>query len=367
MENYEIAKYIENFDRRLKELSVAINVDKLKEDLLANETLMNDPNFWNDTKRSAKVLKEIKEQKEKLETLKELSTLLEDLIFYFDMYKNEDESLGSEIEDIITKLGNDLESFEIKMLLSKEYDSADAIFEMHPGAGGTESQDWCEMLFRMYKRYCEKHGYDIEVIDYQAGEEAGIKSVSFIVRGDKAYGYLKGESGVHRLVRISPFDSNARRHTSFCAVTVYPSIENDVNIEVKPEDIRVDTYRSSGAGGQSVNTTDSAIRITHLKTGIVVTCQNERSQIQNREKALQILKSKLYQMELEEQDKKIKNMTGEISENSFGSQIRSYVFHPYSLIKDHRTEYETFNVTPVMDGEIDEFINAYLKSSYNQR
>lgn len=367
MENYEIVKNIENFDKRLKELGTAINIDKLKEDLLSNEKLMNDPNFWNNSKQSAKVLKEIKDQKERIETLNSLNTLLEDLEFYFDMYKNEDESLGNDIEKLIGKLGNELESFEIKMLLSREYDGSDAIIEMHPGAGGTESQDWCEMLFRMYKRYCEKQGYDVEVIDYIAGEDAGIKSVSFVVHGDKAYGYLKGESGVHRLVRISPFDSNSRRHTSFCAVTVYPQIDSDVNIEVKPEDIRVDTYRSSGAGGQSVNTTDSAIRITHLKTGIVVTCQNERSQIQNREKALQILKSKLYQLELEEQDKKIKNVTGEISDNSFGSQIRSYVFHPYSLIKDHRTDYETFNVNPVMDGEIDEFINAYLKSSYNQR
>ena len=217
----------------------------------------------------------------------------------------------------------------------------------------------------MYKRYCERNNFTYEVLDYQAGEEVGIKSVSFIVHGINAYGYLKGEQGVHRLVRISPFDSNARRHTSFCAVTIVPQVETDVNIQINPEDVRVDTYRSSGAGGQHVNTTDSAIRITHLKTGIVVTCQNERSQIQNREKAFQVLKSKLYQLEMEEQAKKLKDISGEITDNSFGSQIRSYVFHPYSMIKDHRTNYEVYNVESVMDGDLNGFINAYLKSKYN--
>lgn len=367
MENYEISKNIDNFKQRLDELEVALNISELKVTLDQKENLMNDPNFWNDSKTSAKVLREIKELKEKIETQAELKNKLDELELYFDMYKTEDENLITEIESIITKLDHDLELFEVKMLLSGEYDSNDAIFEMHPGAGGTESQDWCSMLFRMYKRYAEQNGYELEVLDYLDGEEAGIKSVSFIVHGPKAYGYLKSENGVHRLVRISPFDSNSRRHTSFCAVSVYPSIENDVNIEIKPEDIRVDTYRSSGAGGQYVNTTDSAIRITHLKTGIVVTCQNERSQIQNREKALLILKSKLYQLEIEEQNRKIKNVSGETGENSFGSQIRSYVFHPYSMIKDHRTSYEEFNVGAVMDGELDGFINAYLKSPYNKR
>jgi peptide chain release factor 2 len=365
MENYEIVKNIDDFKTRIEELTKALDLDYLKKAMADNENLMNNSNFWNDTKTSARVLKELKEQKEKIETFSYLNEKVEELELYFEMYKNEDESLINEIEELINVISVDLDAFEVKMLLSKEYDSLDAIFEMHPGAGGTESQDWCSMLFRMYKRYSERNGYEVEVLDYLDGEEAGIKSVSFIVHGPKAYGYLKSENGVHRLVRISPFDSNSRRHTSFCAVTVYPSIENDVNIELKPEDIRIDTYRSSGAGGQSVNTTDSAIRITHLKTGIVVTCQNERSQIQNREKALQILKSKLYLKEYEEKNQKIKDVSGETGENSFGSQIRSYVFHPYSMIKDHRTNYETFNVGNVMDGDLDGFINAFLKSKYN--
>lgn len=367
MENYEITKNIDNFKERIDELEVALNINELEEKLTQKENLMNDPNFWNDSKTSAKVLREIKEVKEIIDTFAKLKNSLEELELYFDMYKTEDESLMPEIEDAITKLEHDLDVFEVKMLLNGEYDNNDAIFEMHPGAGGTEAQDWCAMLFRMYKRYAEQNGYEVEVLDYLDGEEAGIKSVSFIVHGSQAYGYLKSENGVHRLVRISPFDSNSRRHTSFCAVTVIPSIENDVNVEIKPEDIRVDTYRSSGAGGQYVNTTDSAIRITHLKTGIVVTCQNERSQLQNREKAMLILKSKLYQLEMEEQNQKIKSVSGDTGENSFGSQIRSYVFHPYSLIKDHRTNYEEFNVGAVMDGALDGFINAYLKSPYNKR
>ncbi|MDD3191518.1 MAG: peptide chain release factor 2 [Bacilli bacterium] len=367
MENYEINKAIENYTTRLEELEVALDIKQLKIDLQINEEKMNQPSFWNNPQESAVVLKQVKAQKEQIGTFSHLKTLLDDLQFYFTIHKSEEEDVLNDIIEIVKQIDIELNEFELKMLLSKEYDDCDAIFEMHPGAGGTESQDWCEMLFRMYKRYAERKGYQIEVLDYQDGEEAGIKSVSFIIRGEKAYGYLKSEQGVHRLVRISPFDSNARRHTSFCAVTIFPSVEQDVNIEIKPEDIRVDTYRSSGAGGQYVNKTDSAVRITHLKTGIVVTCQNERSQIQNREKALQILKSKLYQLELEENSKKLKEVSGEVAENTFGSQIRSYVFHPYSMIKDLRTDYEEFNTTSVMDGDLDGFINAYLKSSYNRR
>ena len=320
MENYEISKYLEDYQLRLQELSIAINIEEAKKRLLILEESMNEATFWTDNQKSSKVLKEIKVLKDKIETYNKLFLQVEDLIVYF---------------------------------------------EMHPGAGGTESQDWCEMLFRMYKRFCERRGFQIEVLDYQDGEEAGIKSVSFIVHGENAYGYLKSEQGVHRLIRISPFDSNARRHTSFCAVSIYPAVSEDFNIEIKQDDIRVDTYRASGAGGQHVNKTDSAIRITHLKTGLVVTCQNERSQIQNREKAMQVLKAKLYQIELEEQNKKIKELTGSISENAFGSQIRTYTFHPYTLVKDHRTNYEVGNVVAVMDGDLDGFINAYLKSSYN--
>ncbi len=366
LENYEIVKQMEDFQKRVEELQNAIHIDKVKEELNEKENLMNDPNFWTNQELSSKVLKEIKADKEKIETLKDLNEKLEELSFYFEMYKSEEEDLGEEIENLIKDIEKELSDFEIKMLLSKEYDDCDAIIDMHPGAGGTESQDWCSMLYRMYIRYAERHGYEIEVLDYQDGEEAGIKSVSIMIKGDKAYGYLKGEQGVHRLVRISPFDSNARRHTSFCAVSVTPQIDKEIDIEVKPSDIRVDTYRSSGAGGQYINKTDSAIRITHLKTGIVVTCQTQRSQFQNRDAAMKILKSKLYQLEMEAQDKKLKEISGEVTENSFGSQIRSYVFHPYSMVKDHRTNYEMYNTTAVMDGDIDNFINAYLKSPFNK-
>lgn len=367
MENYEINKNLEDFKVRVEELETALDLSTLKDLLAENERLMSHPNFWNDNKKSAKILKEVKSQKEKIDTLGELKQEVADLEVFFDMHKEEEDDLSEEIEALIDHISEKLEQFEVKMLLSKEYDSMDAVIEMHPGAGGTESQDWCEMLFRMYRRFAEQKGYEFEILDYLEGEEAGIKSVSFIVHGYLAYGYLKSENGIHRLVRISPFDSNSRRHTSFCAVNVYPQIDTDINIEIKPEEIKVDVYRSSGAGGQSVNTTDSAVRITHLKTGIVVTCQNERSQIQNREKAMQILKSRLYQMQLDEQNEKIKNVSGSTGENSFGSQIRSYVFHPYSLIKDHRTNFEVANVVPVMDGDLDGFINAYLKSKYNSR
>ena len=365
MENYEIIKSIDDFKTRISELEIAVNIENVKSELAKNESLMTNPNFWNDPKSSAQVLKTIKVQKDKIETFASLNELLEELQLYFEMI-DESEDILAEIEELIPRIENELSNFEIRMLLSQPYDDNDAIVEMHPGAGGTESQDWCEMLYRMYKYYCDSMGFTIEVLDYQDGEEAGIKSVSFIVHGEKAYGYLRSEQGVHRLVRISPFDSNKRRHTSFVGVTIYPSLDEDVNIEIKPEDIRIDTYRSSGAGGQHVNTTDSAIRITHLKTGLVVTCQNERSQIQNREKAMQILKAKLYQLELEEKEKKLKELNGESTLNSFGSQIRSYVFHPYSMVKDHRTNYEEFNTEAIMNGNIEGFINAYLKSEYNK-
>lgn len=367
MENYEINKALVDFKKRLDELVEAINLSKVTTELKDYEKMMDDPNFWSNQDNSKNILKKVKIAKDKIEKYNTNKNLIEELELYFEMHKAKEEDLEEEIVEVIKQIELNLSSFENEMLLSKEYDSCDAIIDMHPGAGGTESQDWCSMLLRMYKRYCERHNFSYEILDYQDGEEAGIKSVSFIVHGINAYGYLKGEQGVHRLVRISPFDSNARRHTSFCAVTIVPQVENDVNIEINMDEIRVDTYRASGAGGQHVNTTDSAIRITHFKTGIVVTCQNERSQLQNKEKAFQVLKSKLYQLQIEEQNKKIKDISGEITDNSFGSQIRSYVFHPYSMIKDHRTNYEIFNVDAVMDGELDEFINAYLKSSYNMR
>lgn len=366
MENYEINKYLENFKTRIHELNKVVNVEKLGVSIKEDEAKMADPNFYNDMNSAQKVIKRVKEAKDTYETYQALLNYLEEFEMYFEIHKTE-QDLTKEITELVETMEEEISDFEIKMLLSKEYDHCDAIVELHPGAGGTESQDWAQMLFRMYRRYAERHQFKFEVTDYQDGDEAGIKSVTFIVSGPNAYGYLKGEQGVHRLVRISPFDSNSRRHTSFCSCTIIPAIDDNINIEIKPEDVRIDTYRASGAGGQHVNKTDSAIRITHLKTGIVVTCQNERSQIQNREKAFAILKSKLYQLEREEQENKIKSMSADNILNSFGSQIRSYVFHPYSMIKDHRTNYEVGNVDPVMDGEIDGFINAFLKSEYNVR
>ena len=367
MENYEVVKYIEDYSLRLKELEKAVNLDGLNKNIDDDNKLMLDPSFYNDMISAQKVLKRVKHNQDIIKKFKSLGDLLEELNFYFDLHKSGEENLEKEIEEDIKTLGKDLGDFEVEMLLNKEYDHCDAIMELHPGAGGTEAQDWAEMLFRMYNRYAESHNFTFEVVDYLDGEEAGIKSVTFIVHGDNAYGYLKSERGVHRLVRISPFDSNARRHTSFCSCSVIPSVDMDVNIEIKPEDIKIDTYRSSGAGGQHVNKTDSAIRITHLKTGIVVTCQNERSQIQNREKAMAVLKSKLYQLELEEKEKEINSINTNTNLNSFGSQIRSYVFHPYSMVKDHRTGFENFSTENVMNGDIDGFINAYLKSEYNVR
>ncbi len=262
-----------------------------------------------------------------------------------------------ELKDIIIKQ-NDLET---KTLLDGEYDSFNAILEVHSGAGGVEACDWASMLYRMYTRWCEAKGYKYEELDFQKGEEAGIKSASILVKGLNAFGYLRGEKGIHRLVRISPFDSNKRRHTSFASVDITPEIKKDINIELKDEDLKIDVYRSSGAGGQSVNTTDSAVRITHLPTKTVVTCQNERSQIQNKEKAIMILKTKLYMLELDEQERKISNIKGSKNKIDFGSQIRSYVIHPYSMVKDHRTNHETSDVYDVLDGNIDGFIKSYLE------
>ena len=365
MENYEIQKYLDDFKNRYEELKNAIKLEKVVSEIKELEAKMLEANFWDDAKTSSSVTKRVKILNDIVRSFLKVNEKIEELDLYFDMHKAHEDDLMSEIESIIPEISDMLSKLEISNLLSKEYDTLDCIIEMHPGAGGTESQDWAEMLFRMYRRYSERHNFEFEVVDYLDGEEAGIKSVTFIVHGAYAYGYLKAEQGVHRLVRISPFDSNARRHTSFCSVSVTPVIDDTIEIDIKPEDIRIDTYRSSGAGGQHVNKTDSAIRITHLKTGIVVTCQNQRSQIQNREKAMAILKSRLYQIEKQEKDKMLRDLTQTSLENGFGSQIRSYVFHPYSMVKDTRTSYEEFNTTSVMDGEIDGFINAYLKSEYN--
>ena len=272
-----------------------------------------------------------------------------------------DQEIVEQIEESITNLPERLEKLNMLLLLSGPYDKNNCIIDIHSGAGGTEACDWALMLYRMYTRWCEKKSYKIEILDYQAGDEAGIKSASLLIKGQNAYGYLKNEKGVHRLVRLSPFDSNNRRHTSFASIEVTPEIEQDNSLEIDEKDLKIDVYRSSGCGGQGVNTTDSAVRITHLPTKIVVTCQNERSQIQNKEQAMKVLRNKLLLKKYEEQEKELKQIKGDQMNIEFGSQIRSYVMHPYSLVKDHRTNYETSNVSKVLDGDIDDFIEASLK------
>ncbi len=308
--------------------------------------------------------KSIKEIEQKLNTIKKIEVNVKDIEFLLEILKIEDDDTS--FNDLVNKLF-DFESFveeeTIALLLNGEYDSCNAILTLHAGAGGTEAQDWASMLFRMYSMFCEKSGYKLSVIDSLDGDEAGLKSITFMVEGEKAYGYLKAERGVHRLVRISPFDANKRRHTSFASLEVMPEIDESVEVEINLDEVRVDTYRSSGAGGQHINKTDSAIRLTHLPTGIVVTCQNERSQIQNREMAFKVLRSKLIALKEEEREKNLKDIKGELKKIEWGSQIRSYVFCPYTMVKDHRTNFETANVDAVMNGELKPFILDYLKKS----
>jgi len=327
------------------------------------EEVMNNPNFWNDKRESEKVISELNELKRVINKTEILKDKISSNYSMVESLKNE---LDLEIKELleleISDIKDNLDSLEIELLLDGPYDSGNAIVEIHSGAGGTEACDWANMLFRMYNRWCEKKNYKVEIIDSQEGEEVGIKSLTMFVKGINAYGYLKCEKGVHRLIRISPFDSNSRRHTSFASVEVTPLIESgSIEIEINPNDIRVDVYRSSGCGGQGVNTTDSAVRITHIPTKIVVTCQNERSQIQNKEKAMEVLKSKLYQLELDKRNNEIQELKGNQVDINFGSQIRSYIMCPYSLVKDHRTNCETSNVDKVLDGDIDLFINSNLK------
>ena len=328
---------------------------------LENEML--DGNFWNDKEHSESVVSELNNLKNTINSVSQVKNEISDALELIEMLKIEsNDDVKKELEDSITNLENEVSSLEINLLLSGEYDKCDSIIDIHPGAGGTESCDWASMLYRMYTRWCEKHNYKIEVVDYQDGEEAGIKSVSMIVRGNNSYGYLKNEKGVHRLIRISPFDSNKRRHTSFASVDVTPIYENS-DFSINPNDIRIDIYRASGHGGQGVNTTDSAIRITHIPTKIVVTCQNERSQIRNKETAMNVLKNKLYKLELEKREKELNSIKGDNMEINFGSQIRTYTLHPYSLVKDHRTNTEVSDPAKVLDGDIDSFISANLKKN----
>ena len=328
------------------------------------EEQMNVPDFWNDLGRSQKVNQETRSLKRKLESYNRTKSRLEDTEVLIDLGQEmEDSSVVEEVQGNVEQLEKDVEKMRLNALLKGPYDASNAIVSLHAGAGGTEAMDWTSMLLRMYTRWCESKEYEVKTLDFLPGEEAGVKSVTLHVIGENAYGYLKAEKGVHRLVRISPFDSSGRRHTSFASLDVMPELEDDNTIEIRPEDLRVDTYRSSGAGGQHVNKTSSAIRITHLPTGIVVTCQNERSQIQNRETAMKMLRGKLLARKEQENQEKKDEIEGELKKIEWGSQIRSYVFHPYNMVKDHRTNVETGNIQAVMDGDLDMFINAYLQMS----
>ncbi len=364
----EIKSKLKDMKSEMTRAYESVNPTKLKAraDELAEQ--QNAEGFWEDAENARKVSKEISQIQSKLEKFEKMIARIDDAIELVDIVELE----ASAEEDanlvaMVDELAEHVESLSLATLLSGKYDSLNAILTLHAGAGGTEAQDWCSMLYRMYTRYVERTGWSYTELDYLAGDEAGIKSVTFRVEGDNAYGYLKAEKGVHRLVRISPFDANARRHTSFASLEVMPEIIDTSEIEIRPEDLKIDTYRSGGAGGQHVNKTESAIRITHIPTGIIVACQNERSQIQNKEVALQMLRSKLIEKKEREREEEAAAISGQLKKIEWGSQIRSYVFCPYTMVKDHRTNYETGNVQAVMDGDLDGFINEYLKLSSIQK
>lgn len=344
-------------------LGATMGIEQLRARLAQIEKISSDPDFWNDTERSQKILQEQKQVKEKITAYEHLCTLCDDANTLVELALEEnDESMEADITSTFEQAQQELEKQKLATLLTGEYDANNAILTFHAGAGGTEAQDWAMMLFRMYSRFGEKHGYKVKVMDYLDGEEAGMKSGVLLIEGPNAYGYLKSETGVHRLVRVSPFDAAGKRHTSFASVEVMPEIDDESNnIVIRDEDIKVEAHRASGAGGQHVNKTDSAIRIIHIPTGIVVGCQNERSQKQNKEMALKMLKSKLVEIKEREHLEKIEDIKGDQKKIEWGSQIRSYVFMPYTLVKDHRTGFENGNINAVMDGDLDGFINAYLK------
>lgn len=323
---------------------------------------MQEPNFWNDSKRAEEVTKESKSLKDKITSFETLKAKVEDIDVLKEMAEEGDEESSEEIIETIKFLEKEIEEYNMKVLLSGEYDKNNAILTLHVGVGGADANDWTEMLLRMYTRWCEKHGYSIDTIDLLPGDEAGIKSATLRVNGEYAYGYLKAEKGIHRLVRISPFNANGKRQTSFASMEVIPELTKDQDIDIRSDDLQIDTYRASGAGGQHINKTESAVRITHIPTGIVVQCQNERSQFANKDTAMEMLKSKLVELKERAHKEKIEDLTGELKDMGWGSQIRSYVFHPYSMVKDHRTNIETSNVNAVMDGELDIFINGFLSS-----
>ncbi|WP_413307130.1 peptide chain release factor 2 [Bacillus sp. 1P10SD] len=363
MELAEIRNELEKTATKLADFRGSLDLENKEARIAELDDEMLQPDFWNDQEKAQTVISEANALKDQVNEFNELNESYENLELTYELVKEEnDEELRAELEEELQQLSGRLSQFELQLLLSEEYDKNNAILELHPGAGGTESQDWGSMLLRMYTRWAEKKGFKVETLDYLPGDEAGIKSVTLAIKGHNAYGYLKAEKGVHRLVRISPFDASGRRHTSFVSCEVMPEFNEEIQVEVRTEDLKIDTYRATGAGGQHINTTDSAVRITHIPTGVVVTCQSERSQIKNREAAMKMLKAKLYQREIERQEQELLEIRGEQKEIGWGSQIRSYVFHPYSMVKDHRTSTESGNVQAVMDGDLDQFINAYLRS-----
>jgi len=360
LEKYEINKFLSEYEIKLSDLYQAFNIKNKEAEYKELDEKIQDSSFWSDQKKAQGIISRFNSIKEIINDYNNANSK------FLDIKNSIDDALSD--NDLMELLENEIKSFkelieglEHKALLNEKYDFNDCILELHPGAGGTESMDWALMLYRMYTRYCNKKKYKINVIDYQPGSEAGIKSLTIEIKGDYAYGMFKGERGVHRLVRLSPFDSSNSRHTSFCSCDVSPLITDVSDVIIKDEDIKIDVYHSSGAGGQSVNTTDSAVRITHKPSGIVVTCQNERSQIKNKEFAMNVLKSKLLELEEKKREAELKNLKGEQTAINFGSQIRSYVFQPYTLVKDHRTNYEEGNIESVMNGNIDSFIDSYLK------
>ncbi|MDD7362608.1 MAG: peptide chain release factor 2 [Peptoniphilus sp.] len=353
---------LEDVDELVDRLAASLDIDGLKKqyDDLTKKTI--EPGFWDDSDEAQKVIRMQNNLKSRIDVYDELKDAIDETEIMLELIEEEDDaSLYDQLQKNLASIEKKAQEFKIHTLLNGEYDLNNAILSIHAGAGGTEAQDWASMLFRMYTRYAESKGYSVEVVDMLNEDEAGIKSATLRISGPHAYGYLKAEKGVHRLVRISPFDAAKKRHTSFTSVDVYPELDDDIEVEINAEDIKVDTYRASGAGGQHVNTTDSAVRITHIPTGIVVQCQNERSQIQNREQAMKMLQAKLVALKEEEQKEKIEDLAGNYSQIAWGSQIRSYVFHPYTMVKDHRTGAEVGDVSRVMDGDLDPFINAYLE------
>ena len=353
---------LSTYDETLKEVKDSLDLENKERRITELDKSMEEPGFWDDPERSTKTVREAKNLKDTVDGYKHLEQQYEDIQVMIEMgYEENDPAMIPEIQEMLDEFVKELEELRTKTLLSGEYDGCNAILKLNAGAGGTEAMDWCSMLYRMYQRWADKKGFTTEVLDFLDGDEAGLKSITLQVNGENAYGYLKSEKGVHRLVRISPFHAAGKRQTSFVSCDVMPDIEEDLDVEINPDDLRIDTYRSSGAGGQHINKTSSAIRITHLPTGIVVQCQNERSQFQNKDKAMQMLKAKLYLLKQQENAEKLSDIRGDVKDINFGNQIRSYVMQPYTLVKDHRTNAENGNVNAVMDGDIDLFISAYLK------